>query len=82
MTRKRRDFLKQSALLGFSLESLPSRLSGDLSKEMGESKLPFSTVWNKQIEDARNLALSLLKPTPKQIEHGLDLRKNSIVIAL
>lgn len=34
----------------------------------------------KKIASAREVALSILKPTPKQLEHGLELHANSLVI--
>ena len=34
---------------------------------------------NEKIETARNIALSILKPTPKQLEHGLELHARSLV---
>jgi membrane dipeptidase len=35
---------------------------------------------NKKIQEAREVALKILKPTRKQIEHGFELHANSLVI--
>jgi membrane dipeptidase len=43
-----------------------------------ESKLPFATD-NEKIRKARDVALGVLKPTPKQLEHGLRLHAESLV---
>ena len=40
--------------------------------------LPFATD-NAKINQAREVALSVLKPTPKQLEHGLRLHAESLV---
>jgi membrane dipeptidase len=37
-------------------------------------------VSNKKIEEARNVAKKILKPTSLQLEHGLELHYNSLVI--
>lgn len=34
---------------------------------------------NRTVEEAEKIALSILKPSRKQLEHGLELHKNSIV---
>ena len=34
---------------------------------------------NKKIQQAREVALSILKPSQREIEHGMELHKNSIV---
>lgn len=40
---------------------------------------PFANHPNEKIRKARTLALSILKPTQKQIEHGLELHRESVV---
>lgn len=37
------------------------------------------TDLNEQMQEARDLALRILKPTKKQLEHGLELHANSLV---
>ena len=37
---------------------------------------------NQQIQKARQVALNILKPSSKELEHGLELHKNSLVIEL
>ncbi len=39
----------------------------------------FANHPNESIRRARTLALSILKPTPKQLEHGLELHRSSLV---
>ena len=39
----------------------------------------FANHPNEQIRKARALALNILKPTPKQIERGLELHRESVV---
>ena len=35
---------------------------------------------NEKIQDARMAALKILKPTSKELEHGLELQANSVVV--
>jgi len=35
---------------------------------------------DEKIEEARNVALDILKPSPRDLEHGLELHANSIVV--
>ena len=43
-------------------------------------KLACSTIHlNQKMQEARDVALSILKPTKKQLEHGLALHENSLV---
>lgn len=39
----------------------------------------LTTNLNPKIQHARNVALDILKPTPKQLEHGLRLHSESVV---
>ncbi len=39
----------------------------------------FANHPNETIAKARRLALSILKPSPKELEHGLELHRNSLV---
>ena len=64
----RRSFLQSAAAAAGTLTTVPS-----FSAQKPEK--PF----NRQIEHARKVAASILKPTPRQLEHGLRLHAESIV---
>ncbi len=90
MKSKRRDFLKYSGLAGLSLAS--NSVLGGLGSELGDpSKLNQKAFFsqdslqkqfriNDQIKADFEMAKNILKPTQKQLEHGLELHKNSLVI--
>lgn len=66
--------------LGLSAISL-SKLHGSnssLFNVMEGSQDSF--IMNEQIRTAREVALKILKPSKKQLEHGLELHRNSLVI--
>lgn len=68
----RRQFLRTAAALpllgaGFHIQVRAADAMG-----------PFATG-NERINKAREVALSVLKPTPKQLEHGLRLHAESLV---
>ncbi len=67
MTRRR--FLGTS--LGFSLVPVAAAIAGKAA--------PPKTPVNEKIEHARQVALQILKPTKKQLEHGLELHGDLIV---
>ena len=67
-TLTRRSFLQSTVASAGALTALPT-VSAD------EPDKPF----NRQIEHARQVALSVLKPTPQQLEHGLRLHSESVV---
>jgi membrane dipeptidase len=68
----RRQFLKAAA-------ALPLLGAGfNIHVRAADSALPFATD-NTKINKARDAALAILKPTPKQLEHGLRLHAESLV---
>lgn len=70
---KRRDFLTAGA--GLTLAT--AALVADESKH--QDVKPLVTSLNPKIQHAREVALKILKPTPKQLEHGLRLHAESVV---
>ena len=90
MKKNRRGFLKLSSLAGLSVTG-----SGLLSGFTGEPDNHNKSVldhlnsllespqqsfqMNEQIKEAYEIALNILKPSRKQLEHGLELHKNSLV---
>ena len=90
MKNKRRDFLKYTGLAGLSLAS--NSVLGRLGAEVGDPvKLNQKAFFsqdnlqkqfriNDQIKADFEMAKNILKPTQKQLEHGLELHKNSLVI--
>lgn len=90
MKSKRRDFLKYTGLAGLTLAS--NNVLGGLAPELGDpNKLDQKTFFsqdslqkqfriNDQIKADFEMAKNILKPTQKQLEHGLELHKNSVVI--
>lgn len=45
-----------------------------------QNKSEKSTQLNEQIKSNREVALNILQPTQKQLEHGLELHRNSLVM--
>jgi membrane dipeptidase len=90
MKSKRRDFLKYTGLAGLSLAS--NSVLGGLGSELDDpTKLNQKAFFsqdnlqkqfriNDQIKADFEMAKNILKPTQKQLEHGLELHKNSLVI--
>lgn len=70
----RRTFVKSLAVLPLA----GAAPAFNIQLRAAESKLPFDTD-NEVIKRARNVALSVLKPTPSQLEHGLRLHAESLV---
>lgn len=70
----RRSFLRSSTLLTTGLAAAP--VFNILARQYGDE---FANHPNEVIRKARTLALSILKPTVKQIEHGLELHRESVV---
>ncbi|MBM3892244.1 MAG: dipeptidase, partial [Verrucomicrobia bacterium] len=71
----RRHFLKTSAgltLLGAAAQAFTVRLA------RAADTSPLSPA-NEKIQKARDVALSVLKPSQKDLEHGLELHANSLV---
>ena len=90
MKSKRRDFLKYTGFAGLSLAS--NSALGGLGPELDDpNKLNQKAFFsqdslqkqfriNDQIKADFEMAKNILKPTQKQLEHGLELHKNSLVI--
>jgi membrane dipeptidase len=90
MKSKRRDFLKYTGLAGLSLAS--NSVLGGLGPELddpiklnqkaffSQDSLQKQFRINDQIKADFEMAKNILKPTQKQLEHGLELHKNSLVI--
>lgn len=80
-TKPRRSFLKNFAALSGIL-SLPVPINSQSSTSLMTTNPDIEgspTLYSDAIEQARQLALSILKPSKKELEHGLELHKNSIV---
>jgi membrane dipeptidase len=90
MKSKRRDFLKYTGLAGLTLAS--NSVLGGLATEsddpiklnqkafFSQDSLQKQFRINDQIKADFEMAKNILKPTQKQLEHGLELHKNSLVI--
>jgi len=70
----RRSFLRSSTLLTSGFVAAPAH--NILARQYGDE---FANHPNDVIRKARTLALSILKPTPRQIERGLELHRESVV---
>jgi membrane dipeptidase len=86
MKKNRRDFLKLTSMAGISMAGAGFIHSGSASaatpgiNNFNIIKSEQETVkMNEQIKNARSVALNILKPTKKQLEHGLELHRNSVV---
>jgi membrane dipeptidase len=90
MKSHRRKFLKLSGLAGFSVTGSgmlkefaaapdnPNKSGIDPINSLLETpQQPFQM--NEQIKVARDLAINILKPSRKQLEHGLELHRSSLV---
>lgn len=79
----RREFFKTGTALSLAVGST---LSGtemthtEQTNEAFEKDPERQKAAEKKIATAREVALGILKPTPKQLEHGLELHANSLVI--
>ena len=64
------------------LEGFAKGTSFSSSKVVGaQVDVPYPNFHvNKQIQEAYQVALNILNPTQKQLEHGLELHRNSVVI--
>ena len=91
MKNKRRDFLKLSGLAGLAIAgegvlggfaSKPNNYDGsNLNPFLNPDKiLQHQLRINEQIKLDFEKARSILNPSQKQLEHGLELHKNSLVI--
>jgi membrane dipeptidase len=79
----RREFFKASTALSLAA---CAATSGAETTPVGQVTEDFEMdperrqAAEKKIAAAREVALSILKPTPKQLEHGLELHANSLVV--
>ena len=87
MKNKRRDFLKFSGMAGLAIAG--DGILGGFTQVKGLSKADFPTslsldyskhAINEQIKRNFEIAKNILKPSQKELERGLELHKNSLVI--
>lgn len=87
MNNKRRDFLKLSGIAGLAMAS--DGIFGGFAQASDFPKPNFPSILsldhskyaiNEQIKKNFEIAKSILKPSQKQLEHGLELHRNSLVI--
>lgn len=74
---RRRTFLKHAAAAGTGL--VASSLPGNSFAQSPATRHPLLITENPVIVKARDAALDVLKPTRAQLEHGLELHRNSLV---
>jgi len=86
MTNNRRDFLRISGMAGLGvagmgvLEGFSKGFSlSDNGRLSMDSEKPSFHI-NDSMKEAYQVALNILKPSKKQLEHGLELHRNSVVI--
>jgi membrane dipeptidase len=72
-TMKRRDFLT----VGAGLTLATAAIAADEAKRVNTK--PLTDNLNSTIQHAREVALKILQPSPKELEHGLRLHAESIV---
>lgn len=79
----RRHFLKASAgmpiAVGMTTRARTNRPPSG-SSDVDEQETKKRIQANEQIQRARQVALKILKPSSKELEHGLELHANSLVI--
>ncbi len=89
MENKRRDFLKLSGLAGLAIASegvlggfapQPAGMPNDSTVPAAGQLKERQVMMNEKISADFEIAKNILKPTQKQLEHGLELHKNSVVI--
>lgn len=89
MKNKRRDFLKLSGLAGLAIAgegvlggfaSPPNDISNEKPVPSPDQLREQQFKINEQIKLDFERAKSILKPSQKQLEHGLELHRNSLVI--
>lgn len=83
MKNNRREFLKLTGMAGFSIAGAEYSTKGqsadsDTNSSTASTSTDLSPA-NEQIQVSREVALSILKPSKKQLEHGMELHANSIV---
>jgi len=81
----RRQFLKASAgvpIVGGMATQIGTSSSMPAILQEDELERKKRIEANEQIQRARNEALKILKPSKKELEHGLELHANSVVVDL
>ncbi len=75
----RRRFLQASA--GLPLAGLAVAHAGEADEPQAAEKAAESVSWesNSVIQEARQVALDILKPSKKDVQHGLELHAESLV---
>lgn len=76
---QRRRFLQASAALPLAALAAASAAEPSSSQPAGEPAEPGAWRSNPVIQEARQVALDILKPSPKDLEHGLELHARSLV---
>src|SRR5690606_14914886 len=85
MGTNRRDFLIASSMTGLGVAGLgmleafaqPRRVGASTAVSSSDT-LDFKI--NEQMKEAYQIALNILKPSKKELERGLELHRNSVVI--
>lgn len=86
MKNNRRDFLKISGMAGLGmagtgvLEGFAKGFSASGQEGSSGGINASSFHINEPMKEAYEAALNILKPSKKQLEHGLELHRNSVVI--
>ncbi|GAA5221912.1 dipeptidase [Membranihabitans marinus] len=79
----RRKFLKGLGVTGSVFSLAPMTMDNlwtpNIQSKSNTSKPNFVTSYNKTIDEAREVALDILKPSKRDLEHGLELHRASIV---
>lgn len=77
---ERRNFLKGAAPLAAAAAATPlSSVAAEAPGKTGDAVGDLTSNLLPAIQQAREAALALLKPTPKDLEHGLALHADSLV---
>jgi membrane dipeptidase len=88
MEKNRREFLKRTSLACLGMASANFFGNTTWTGSFGKAETSGATLtndaqaplqMNDQIKVAREVALKILKPSKKQLEHGLELHRNSLV---
>ncbi|MBD3674472.1 MAG: dipeptidase, partial [Planctomycetaceae bacterium] len=74
----RRDFLQTTAALSLASTALTSANAQTNTERLSGSDA-LTQQLNPKIQDAREVALSILQPNDKTLQHGLDLHADSLV---
>lgn len=77
--QSRRQFLKNAAMAGATTALAASAVSSARAAEPPSTRLFGAEHPNPVIARNRRLALSVLKPSKRDLEHGLELHANSLV---